>query len=149
MPRSFKTPSIRVLKLLPALRMPEISSFRFSRVVSFAASSWLDRVYFSLVLVKWVARRKNPMSRTPRVKVRKIEGEEGDLEVEDLLFRMGDEHDGEPLLPLLHDVLEEGQDGHPEPPQRRADPVRELLLDLLVLGDGQGSSFSCDGVCIG
>jgi hypothetical protein len=59
---------------------------------------------------------------------------------------MGDEHDGEPLLPLLHDVFEKGKDGHPVPPQRSADPVRELLLDLLVLGNGQDSSLSCYGV---
>jgi hypothetical protein len=50
---------------------------------------------------------------------------------------MGDEHDGEPLLPLDHDVFEKVAHGNPNTPKPGPYPVGKLFLDLLVLGNRQ------------
>jgi hypothetical protein len=50
---------------------------------------------------------------------------------------MGDEHNGEPLLPLDHDVPEKVAYGNPDTPKPGPYPVGDLFLDLLVLGDRQ------------
>ena len=50
---------------------------------------------------------------------------------------MGDEHDGEPLLPLHHYVLEKIAERDPDTTEPGRYPVGEFLFSLLILCDRQ------------
>ena len=66
------TPSMLVLKCLPAVRIDAISSLRLVSVFSFASLSCVSLTFCSLVYVKWVARKKNPTRMTLSVRVTKM-----------------------------------------------------------------------------
>jgi len=67
----------------------------------------------------------------------KDEGEEGNLEIENPIFRVRDYHHREPLFAFAHPLQERLEKPDPCPPQPKAEALGELVFELLILGNSQ------------